>query len=130
MARARSRCGECRRKEDLFPGRLSGDLFGRRPGPMSSEIFLLPKRALLAWCVGIFWVFSFDTLRGQNIVESAATRAPQFTANPVRLTDTDVSEFLFRTPAFGAATPSREAQRIAAKLEAHVRQFLEGAPWM
>jgi hypothetical protein len=74
-------------------------------------------------------VFSFDSASGQNIVESSST--PTFTANPVMLTDTDVSEsFVWREPAFVAAPSSPEARRVAAKLDAHVTEFLEGAPWM
>ena len=74
-------------------------------------------------------VFSFDSASGQNIVELSST--PTFTANPVMLTDTDVSEsFVWRAPNFTASPASSEARRIAAKLDAHVTEFLEGAPWI
>jgi hypothetical protein len=42
----------------------------------------------------------------------------------------DVSEFLFRTPKFGAPPSSPQATRVAAKLDAHINEFLDGAPWM
>jgi hypothetical protein len=72
-------------------------------------------------------VFSVDSARAQNIVDRT-TR--EFTANPVRLTDMDVSEFIFKLPRFTGRTTNRESWQIAAKLEAHVGQFLKGAPWM
>jgi len=39
--------------------------------------------------------FCVDSVRAQNIVETSSTST--FTANPVRLTDMEVSEFFFRT---------------------------------
>ena len=46
------------------------------------------------------------------------------------LTDTDVSEsFVRRAPDFTASPISPEARRIAAKLDAHIAEFLAGAPW-
>jgi len=74
-------------------------------------------------------VFSFDSASGQNIVGPNSTST--FTANPVMLTDTDVSEsFFWRSPDFRKLPSSPEAGRIAAKLDAHVAEFLAGAPWM
>ena len=68
-----------------------------------------------------------DSLRSQNIVGHTAA---QFTANPVRLTDTDVSEFFLRTPDLGSLPKTPEARRIAAKLDAHIAAFVDDAPWM
>jgi len=49
-------------------------------------------------------VFCVDSLCAQNIVEDTDRSASQqFTANPVRLTDMDVGEFLFSAPRFSAA---------------------------
>jgi hypothetical protein len=79
----------------------------------------------LILCSSVF--LCVDSLRAQNIVGHTAA---QFTANPVRLTDTDVSEFFLRPPQVATRAESSEAKRIAAKLEAHVAAFLEGAPWM
>jgi hypothetical protein len=73
-------------------------------------------------------LFLIDSAASQNIVALFSDR--RFTANPVRLTDTDVSELFFRTPGFAAPGTSPEGRRVAAKLEAHLLEFLEGAPWM
>jgi hypothetical protein len=72
-------------------------------------------------------LFFIDSAGSQNIVVQFSDR---FTANPVRLTDTDVSELFFRTPDFPRRATSSEGGRIAAKLDAHVAAFLDGAPWM
>jgi len=73
-------------------------------------------------------LFFIDSAASQNIVALFSDR--RFTANPVRLTDTDVSELFFRTPDFPTRATSSEGRRVAAKLEAHVIAFLDGAPWM
>ena len=73
-------------------------------------------------------LFFIDSAASQNIVVLFTDR--RFTANPVRLTDTDVSELFFRTPDFPKRATSPEGRRVAAKLEAHVIAFLDGAPWM
>jgi hypothetical protein len=73
-------------------------------------------------------LFFVDSGASQNIVSLFSDR--RFTANPVRLTDTDVSELFFRTPAFPKRATSPEGRRVAAKLEAHVIALLDGAPWM
>lgn len=83
---------------------------------------------------GVFFamaaVFCVDSLCAQNIIGPADRSASQqFTANPVRLTDMEVSEFLFSTPRFSAAANSAESTRISSRLEAHVISFLDGAPW-
>lgn len=89
---------------------------GRRRTPAFNLFFL------------ILVVFSFDSASGQNIVGADSTSA--ITANPVMLTDTDVSEsFVWRGPDLVPSSTSPEARRIAAKLEAHVTDFLAGAPW-
>ena len=68
-----------------------------------------------------------DSLGSQNIVGHTTA---QFTANPVRLTDTDVSEFFLQRPDLSAHPESPEARRIAWKLDAHIAAFVNGAPWM
>jgi hypothetical protein len=73
-------------------------------------------------------LFFVDSAQGQNIVVQLSDRF--ITANPVRLTDTDVSELFFRTPEFTARDEAAEPRRVLAKLQTHVAQFLEGAPWM
>src|SRR4026207_1734106 len=73
-------------------------------------------------------LFFVDSAMSQNIVALFSDR--RFTANPVRLTDTDVGERFFRTPDFPERANSSEGRRVAAKLEAHVKTFLDGAPWM
>ena len=103
------------------------DVLLRRDGNTHRNLHL-PAQAVIAWLIGLASLFGFDSLRGQNIVELTTT---QFTANPVRLTDTEVSEFLFRAPDFrSVATSAPPVQRIAHKLDSHVAQFLDGAPWM
>jgi hypothetical protein len=75
-------------------------------------------------------VFCVDSLRAQNIVQGTDFSASQeFTANPVRLTDMDVGEFLFSAPRFFTSDGSAESLRISSRLEAHVVAFLDGAPW-
>ena len=73
-------------------------------------------------------LFFIDSAASQNIVALFSDR--RFTANPVRLTDTDVSELFFRTPDFPTRATSSDARRVTSKLEAHVIAFLDGAPWM
>jgi len=73
-------------------------------------------------------LFFVDSAASQNIVALFSDR--RFTANPVRLTDTDVSELFFRTPDFSKRPNSSEGRRVAAKLESHIKAFLDGAPWM
>jgi len=92
---------------------------GDWPGPLVAfNLFFL-----------ILAVFSFDSASGQNIVGTDSTST--FTANPVMLTDTDVSEsFVWRSPDFSKRPASPEAVRILGKLDAHVAEFLRGAPWM
>lgn len=68
-------------------------------------------------------LFFVDSAASQNIVSLFSDR---FTANPVRLTDTDVSELFFRTPVFPGRATSSAGQRVTAKLKAHVLAFLDG----
>jgi hypothetical protein len=93
-----------------------------------AHLSILPLRRALRFAgfTAIFCLFGFDSLYGQNIVGRTTT---QFTANPVELTDTEVSEFLVRTPAFNASTSIQEAIQVGSNLEAHVIQLLGGAPW-
>jgi hypothetical protein len=72
-------------------------------------------------------LFAIDSGVSENIVGLTAS---QFTANPVRLTDTDVSELFVKFATLPGQFTSHEARRIAAKLEARVAELLEGAPWM
>jgi hypothetical protein len=72
-------------------------------------------------------LFAIDSGVSQNIVELTAS---QFTANPVRLTDTDVSELFVISPRFPTPFASAEARRVSTKLEAHVMELIDGAPWM
>jgi len=66
-----------------------GGRLGARP-PAAFNLFFL-----------ILAVFSFDSASGQNIVGSSSNSTSTFTANPVMLTDTDVSEsFIWRSPGF------------------------------
>jgi hypothetical protein len=101
----------------------------------------------------IVMVLYVDSASAQNIV---VQNFSGLTANPVALTDTEVSELTGRVPRFDfdhstyplasaqAASPSRspaapaptpidgladEIRRIARKLDAHVEEFLAGAPW-
>ncbi len=76
---------------------------------------------------GLAAVFCVDSGRPQNIVEHTTA---QFTANPVRLTDMDVSEFFLNMAVTPTRATSPEARRIQGKLEAHLAQFLQGTPWM
>ena len=69
-------------------------------------------------------LFFIDSAASQNIVALFSDR--RFTANPVRLTDTDVSELFFHTPDFPTRATSSEGRRVTAKLEAHVLAFLDG----
>lgn len=69
-------------------------------------------------------LFFIDSAASQNIVALFSDR--RFTANPVRLTDTDVSELFFGTPDFPKRATSSEGRRVTATLEAHVLAFLDG----
>jgi hypothetical protein len=71
--------------------------------------------------------FSIDTGLAQNIV---ARTAATLSANPEKLTEKEVSEFIFQSPDLRSTLQRAEARRVADKLEAHVIQFLDGAPWM
>jgi hypothetical protein len=72
--------------------------------------------------------FFIDSAESRNIVALFSDR--RFTANPVRLTDTDVGELFFRTPDLPTRATFLEGGRIAAKLEAHIIAFLDGAALM
>jgi len=50
-------------------------------------------------------------------------------AEPIRLTAQDVEAMLAETPDFARPPASAEAKRVAAKLDAHVAEFLAGFPW-
>jgi hypothetical protein len=84
---------------------------------------------LCHWSISILFAafFCIDTVCGQNIVSS--TKA-DFTANPVALTDTDVSECIYGHAGYGRPIQDAEAQRVANKLAAHVDAFVNGFPWM
>ena len=75
-------------------------------------------------------VLCVDTLCARNIVGITDRSDSQpFTANPVRLTDTEVSEFLFSAPRFSTAGNSAESARITSRLETQVISYLDDAPW-
>ncbi len=66
-------------------------------------------------------------LRAQNIVETLGGDA---VTEPVSLTDADVAAAVDAVPASDAAAPQGpETKRVAAKLDAHVAEFLDGFPW-
>jgi hypothetical protein len=69
----------------------------------------------------------FDKTRAQNIVDSNSTN---LTANPVTLTGKDVSEFFFSAADFqkAALNVSRD-DAVVRKLQAHVAELVQGAPW-
>jgi hypothetical protein len=71
--------------------------------------------------------FSIDTAPAQNIVDHSAFT---LSANPEKLTEKEVSEFIFSCVDLHSTLQNPEARRVAGKLEAHVTQFLDGAPWM
>ncbi len=84
-----------------------------------------PKTFNLILCSAV--LFCVDSIACQNIVGHTAA---QFTANPVRLTDTDVSEFLLRAGNPHASQDSPDAKRTADKLDADSAGFLDGRPRM
>jgi hypothetical protein len=90
-------------------------------GPFSSAFNLF---------LTIFNLFCVDSLLAQNIVESTTA---EFTANPVGLTDMDVSEFFGKVPAYGGQQrtekPTPDLLRVRRELEAEVDAFVAGAPW-
>jgi hypothetical protein len=88
---------------------------------MCHSLRLLP---LLFLCTTAF--FPSSPLRAQNIVESLGGDA---VAEPIQLTDADVQAALAAVPDFSAAPQGAEARRVAAKLDAHVAEFLDGFPW-
>jgi hypothetical protein len=65
-------------------------------------------------------------LFAQNIVESLGGDA---VAEPVQLTDADVEAAIRAVPDLSASPQGAEAKRVAAKLDAHVAEFLDGFPW-
>ena len=65
-------------------------------------------------------LFFVDRVRGQNIVEDTADG---FTANPVALTDMEVSECFGRSPIFKPDAGNPEVRRIAVKIEAQRHHF-------
>src|SRR6266850_7438425 len=76
----------------------------------------------------IILAICFDTAPAQNIVEGNSTN---LTANPVTLTGTDASEFFFKAADFQKAALSiSKDDPLLGKLNAHVAELLEGAPWM
>jgi hypothetical protein len=63
----------------------------------------------------------------QNVIEDLASGQA---APPIQLTASDLSALLKLTPSPKATLESKEARRVAAKLDAHVAEFLAGWPWM
>jgi hypothetical protein len=62
----------------------------------------------------------------QNLVEGETTGV---TAPPVQLTDRQVVDLLARVPDYRTAPRGREVDRIAAKLDRHVAEFVAGFPY-
>src|SRR5436309_4065516 len=86
-----------------------------------------PSHFLATIFVFLFVAICFDICRGQNIIGESSTF---LAANPAKLTETDFSEFIAFCPVFRPVANSPAVRRISGKLEAHVVQFLDGAPWM
>ena len=84
----------------------------------------VPQRFAFKIIVTFTALFFVDSGASQNIVSLFSDR---FTANPVRLTDTDVSELFFRTPDFPRRAASAERRRVTTKLETHVHAVPGGA---
>jgi len=71
-------------------------------------------------------LFQAEILRAQNIVESLGGDA---VAEPIQLTDADVQAAVRSVPDLAAAPQGAEARRVAARLDAHVAEYLAGFPW-
>ena len=76
-------------------------------------------------CAGLAAAF-IASAGGQNVVEDGSDG---ITAPPLELTRAQVEEMVGRAPVYSSAE-GREAERLGAALDRHVREFLEGAPWM
>ncbi len=63
---------------------------------------------------------------GQNVVESGGSGA---SLPALQLTEQQVTAFLNSVPDLARKASSADAARIAAKLDLHVGQFLDGQPW-
>jgi hypothetical protein len=93
----------------------------------SCSIRPVVKRAatLAALIGGLLW--SAASASAQNVIEDPA-------AGPVvpatKLTPADVQRLVSFTTSSPLRPTNREAQRVAAKLDAHVTEFLAGYPWM
>lgn len=74
---------------------------------------------------GLAMVF-VSALHAQNLALDGRTGR---TAPPIQLTPSEVEEIVALKPVFRVAQ-GREAERVAARLNRHVRELLEGGPWM
>jgi hypothetical protein len=83
---------------------------------------MIPRQILYTGLVAALGL----SVGAQNVVEDANDG---ITASPIRLTAVQIEEIVRHAPSFSAAK-GEEAKRIAAKLERHVGEFLDGAPWM
>jgi hypothetical protein len=79
------------------------------------------KRLTLALCL-------LASMAGaQNVIEDSASGQ---TAPLIQLTAADLTALLKDAPLSKPSLESKEAKRLAAKLEVHVAEFLAGWPWM
>src|SRR6185295_14864122 len=111
MARpgARHRLG--RGKQGLLSCRFPGDLSG------GQELRPLLRFGCALGLLALPGHFCIDTGRAQNIVDRSTVT---LSANPEKLTEKEVSEFIFKSPDFRSTLQHPEARRLAGKLEAHV----------
>ncbi len=72
--------------------------------------------------------FCIDSVGGLNIVHVSSTS--DFTANPVRLTDMEVSGFFWCTAPFTPLATSPEALRTETKPGAPIAEVPRGTPWL
>lgn len=86
------------------------------------------------WSLMVFWSLMFgawglDSTSAQNVIED---RAAGPAAPAIQITDRQILELVaFRSASnVPSKIQSAEKERIARKLDRHVNEFLDGAPWM
>ncbi len=89
--------------------------------PRSSGSVKSPLAVLLLFAVSLFVV------RGQNVIEDRGTGK---TAPPIEITEAQSVALIDRGVRPLVPPRGSEAHRIAAKLDQHVNEFLDGWPWM
>jgi hypothetical protein len=86
-----------------------------------------------AWCLKFLWCLEvgawcfFGTVHAQNVIEDRATGP---TAPPIRISETQTLALIALPATSTNKARGSEATRIARKLDKHVVEFLDGAPWM